>query len=75
MMIGCGLSPSSSPAAGSPTRPAYEAVTLTTDRRDRRDTAIIEMASDSSYPPLVRRLCRLRGISTLTEASWSVIQI
>jgi transposase len=45
---------------------AVEAVLLTTDRRDRLDTAIEAMAADSSYTPLVRRLCCLRGISTLT---------
>jgi transposase len=41
-------------------------VLLTTDRRDRLDAAIEAMAADSSYTPLVRRLCCLRGISTLT---------
>ena len=45
---------------------AVEAVLLTTDRRDRLDAAIEVMAADSSYTPLVRRLCCLRGISTLT---------
>lgn len=45
---------------------AVEAVLLTTDRRDRLDAAIEAMAADSSYTPLVRRLCCLRGISTLT---------
>ena len=43
-----------------------EAVVLITDRRDRLDAAIEAMAADSSYTPLVRRLCCLRGISTLT---------
>ena len=45
---------------------AYETVTLTTDRRDRLDKAIIEMAAEGSYTALVRRLCCLRGISALT---------
>jgi transposase len=45
---------------------AVEAVLLTTDRRDRLDAAIEAMAADSSYTPLLRRLCCLRGISTLT---------
>ena len=45
---------------------AYEAVVLTTDRRDRLDAAIEAMAADSSYTPIVRRLGCLRGISTLT---------
>ena len=45
---------------------AYEAVVLTTDRRDRLDAAIDAMAANSSYTPIVRRLGCLRGISTLT---------
>jgi transposase len=45
---------------------AVEAVLLTTDRRNRLDKAIEAMAADSSYTSLVRRLCCLRGISTLT---------
>ena len=43
---------------------------MTTDRRDRLDAAIEAMAADSSYTPLVRRLCCLRGISTLTGFGW-----
>jgi transposase len=49
-----------------------EAVLLTTDRRDRLDKAIEAMAVDSSYTPLVRRLCCLRGISTLTGFALAV---
>ncbi len=45
---------------------AYEAMTLTLDRRDRLDTAIVEMAEDCEFTDLVHRLCCLRGISTLT---------
>ena len=45
---------------------AYETVVLSTDRRDRLDKAIIEMAAGSSYTATTRRLCCLRGISTLT---------
>ena len=45
---------------------AYETVVLTTDRRNRLDAAIEEMAADSDYTPVVRRLGCLRGISTLT---------
>ena len=45
---------------------AYEAMVLTVDRRDRLDRAIEEMAGESSYTPVVRRLGCLRGISTLT---------
>jgi transposase len=39
---------------------------MTVARRDRLDAAIEEMAADSSYTPVVRRLSCLRGISTLT---------
>ncbi len=39
---------------------------MTSDRRDRLDAAITAMAAASSYTPVVRRLCCLRGISTLT---------
>src|SRR4030095_10103089 len=51
---------------------AVEAVLLTTDRRDRVDKAIEAMAADSSYTLLVRRLCCLRGISTLTGFALAV---
>jgi Transposase IS116/IS110/IS902 family len=43
-----------------------EAMLLTRDRRDRLDKAIVAMAIDSEYADVVRRLCCLRGISTLT---------
>ena len=45
---------------------AFETVLLTTARRDRLDKAIAEMAADSEFTPVVRRLCCLRGVSTLT---------
>jgi len=45
---------------------AFETVLLTTARRDRLDAAITEMAFHSEYTPVVRRLCCLRGVSTLT---------
>ena len=45
---------------------AYETMTLTLDRRDRLDAAILEMAEASEYTALVHRLGCLRGISTLT---------
>ena len=45
---------------------AYETMALTLDRRNRLDTAIIEMAEHSEYTDLVHRLGCLRGISTLT---------
>ena len=45
---------------------AYEAMTLTLDRRDRLDKAILEMAEDCEFTDVVHRLGCLRGISTLT---------
>ena len=41
-------------------------------RRDRLDTAIQEMAADSEYTAVVRRLCCLRGVSTLTGFALAV---
>ena len=45
---------------------AFEAVLLTTERRDRLDAAIEQMAMHSSFTDVVVRLGCLRGISTLT---------
>jgi hypothetical protein len=42
---------------------ALETVLLTTARRNRLDAAISEMAFNSEYTPVVRRLCCLRGVS------------
>jgi transposase len=50
----------------------YEAVLVTKARRDRLDVAIEEMAADSEFTPLVRRLGCLRGISTLTGFALAV---
>jgi transposase len=44
----------------------YDTVLVTKARRDRLDAAIGEMAADSEFTPLVRRLGCLRGVSTLT---------
>jgi transposase len=56
-----------------PTRPtrltfdaAYETVLATKARRDRLDDAIEQMAADSEFTSVVRRLGCLRGVSTLT---------
>jgi transposase len=49
-----------------------EAMLLTLDRRNRLDAAITEMAADSQYTALVRRLGCLRGISTLTAFGLAV---
>jgi transposase len=45
---------------------AVETVLLTVARRDRLDRAITEMAANSEFTPVVRRLCCLRGVATLT---------
>lgn len=44
----------------------YDAVQLTLARKERLDAAIAEMAASSEYTDVTRRLCCLRGISTLT---------
>ena len=53
------------PPAGVRRRPTRRCC-CTVDRRDRLDTAIAEMAADSEYTAVVRRLGCLRGVSTLT---------
>jgi transposase len=50
----------------------YETVVATRARRDRLDTQIAEMAADSEFTPIVRRLGCLRGISTLTGFALAV---
>jgi transposase len=45
---------------------ALDAMLATLDRRNRLDAAIISMAADSAYTPVVTRLGCLRGVSTLT---------
>ena len=50
----------------------YDTVTITLARRDRLDTAIEAMAADSEFTPVVRRLCCLRGVSTLTGFALAV---
>jgi len=51
---------------------AYATVQLATTRRDRLDAAITEMAADSEYTDVTRRLSCLRGIATLTAFSLAV---
>ena len=51
---------------------AYEAVALTSGRRDRLDAAIEAMAADSEFTPVVDRLGCLRGVSTLTAFGLAV---
>lgn len=45
---------------------AFDTVLATMDRRDRLDGAIVEMAADSGFTPVVTRLGCVRGIATLT---------
>jgi transposase len=58
------------------TQAAYEAdreaVDFAAARRDRLDAAIATMAADSEFTPVTRRLCCLRGISTLTGFALAV---
>jgi transposase len=58
------------------TRAAYEAdreaVDFALARRDRLDEAIAVMAADSEFTAMTRRLCCLRGISTLTGFALAV---
>jgi transposase len=51
---------------------AFDTMLATVDRRNRLDTAIAEMAADSPYTPVVRRLGCLRGVSTLTAFGLAV---
>ena len=50
----------------------YEAVLAVKARRDRLDAAIEEIAGDSEFTPVVRRLGCLRGISTLSGFALAV---
>ena len=51
---------------------AYEAMLLTSGRRDRLDVAITTMALDSEFTDVVHRLSCLRGVSTLTAFGLAV---
>ena len=50
----------------------YETVLAVTARRNRLDDAIAELAGDSEFTPIVRRLGCLRGVSTLTAFALAV---
>jgi transposase len=60
------------PALGVAYDSALETVLLTADRRDRLDEAIVKMAADPSWSPVVARLGCLRGVSTLTAFGLAV---
>jgi len=51
---------------------ALDQVLATVARRDRLDSRIEELAADSAWTPVVRRLGCLRGISTLTGFALAV---
>ncbi|TQM01642.1 transposase [Pseudonocardia kunmingensis] len=51
---------------------AYDTMPATVARRDRLDTAIAEMATESEFTPVVTRLGCLRGVSTLTAFGLAV---
>jgi transposase len=51
---------------------AYETMLAAVERRDRLDQAITELAADSAFTPVVRRLGCLRGVSTLTAFGLAV---
>ena len=50
----------------------YDALLVTTARRDRLDAQIETMAANCEFTPVVRRLWCLRGISTLTAFALAV---
>lgn len=50
----------------------YDAVLTVKARRDRLDAAIEQMASESEFTPIVRRIGCLRGVSTLTGFALAV---
>lgn len=50
----------------------HDTVLAATARRDRLDEAIGQLAADSEFTPIVRRLGCLRGISTLTGFALAV---
>src|SRR3954470_12478556 len=58
------------------TQSAYEAdleaLQLTLARKQRLDEQITALAADSEFTPVIRRLCCLRGISTLTGFALAV---
>ena len=60
------------PARQAALESAYEAVALTSGRRDRLNAAIEAMAADSEFTPVVDRLGCLRGVSTLTAFGLAV---
>ena len=63
---GCGRSPSTGRACSSRSTRPYDTVLTTLARRDRLDKAILTMAAEPAWAPVVARLGCLRGVGTLT---------
>ena len=61
-----------SPLLGATFRDYHEAVLATRRRREGLDGAILELAADPPWAPLVARLACLRGVSTLTAVALAV---
>lgn len=51
---------------------AFDAMLACLDRRDRLDDAIVKLAADSEFTPVVHRLGCIRGIATLTAFGLAV---
>lgn len=60
------------PATGAALASDLETVLFAEARRDRLDATITAMAADSEFTAVTRRLCCLRGISTLTGFALAV---
>ena len=61
-----------SPATTTAFESDYDTILTVAARRDRLDNTIAELAADSEFTPVVRRLACLRGISTLTAFALAV---
>lgn len=71
-MPGCGPDASSSQPRTLAFESDYDIVAVTVACRDRLDAAIEEMAANSEFTAVVRRLACLRGVSTLTAFALTV---
>jgi transposase len=60
------------PALGMAFDVGYDGVLAAVARRDRLDATISAMATASTFTPVVRRLCCLRGVATLTAFGLAV---
>jgi len=61
-----------SPATTTAFESDYDTILTVAARRDRLDNTIAELAADSEFTPVMRRLACLRGISTLTAFALAV---